>query len=308
MSDCRILGRKILRYKTMYFFLLPAVVSVLVFSYRPMVGVIMAFQDYDIVKGLYRSPFVGLANFREFLTDKYFFEALKNTLGINLLSILFGFPLPIMFAIVIFSIRDSLFKKVTQTISYLPHFVSWVVIAGLIYKLLDQDTGIVNSILRPFVDEPIPFMRTPEYFWSVIIITAIWKELGWNTIIYLAALSGIDAEQYEAALVDGANGLQKLVYITLPGIAPTIGLLLIFTIGTIINSGGNVSFDAVFNLRNPMVSGTSTTIDYYIYQEGVLHGNMSFSAAMGIAQNVVSLGLVLLANGMSRKIRGYGAF
>ena len=296
------------RYKTMYLFLLPAVILTMIFCYRPMVGVVMAFQDYDIVKGLYHSDFTGLANFKEFFQEKYFYQALKNTLGINILSIVIGFPLPIILAIIIFAIRDSIFKRVAQTISYLPHFISWVVVAGLVYRMLDSDSGIVNIVITKLGGEAVPFMRTPQYFWFIIVFTAIWKELGWNTIIYLAALSGIDAEQYEAAIVDGANGFQKLIYITLPGIAPTIGLLLIFTIGNLVNANGNVSFDAVFNLRNAMVSDTANTIDYYIYQEGVLGGRMAYSAAVGLAQNMVSLGLVLAANEISRKMRGYGAF
>ena len=300
--------KRIVYYRTMYLFLFPALISVMVFAYRPMIGVIMAFQDYDIMLGIMGSPFVGLKHFYDFLTTQDFYTALRNTISINLLSILIGFPLPIIFAIMFFSMRNGIFKKMTQTISYLPHFVSWVVVAGLVYKMLDIDTGVVNKLMELFGNDPVAFMRVPEYFWTIIISTSIWKELGWNSIIYLAALSGIDAEQYEAAIVDGANGPQKLIYITIPGLLPVIGLMLIFTIGTLVNANGNVSFDAVFNLRNPLLASTANTIDYYVYSEGVANSNMSYSAAIGLVQSLVSFGLVVFANKISRKIRGYGAF
>lgn len=301
------LMKRIYKYRIMYMFLLPAVVFCLVFCYRPMVGVIMAFQKYDLVRGMFHSPFVGFANFTEFLTNPDFYTALKNTLGLNILSILIGFPLPIALSILIFSMRDTIFKKVTQTISYLPHFISWVVVAGMMYKILDQDSGILNIIIRGLGGESIPFMREASYFWTVIITTAIWKELGWNTIIYLAALSSIDVEQYEAATVDGSTGFQKMIYITLPGLAPVIGLMLIFTMGSLVSSS-SISLDAIYNMRNPLVSSASDTLDYFIYQQGVMKVKYGYSAAMGLTQSIIALFLVLGSNSISRRIRGYGAF
>lgn len=292
----------------MYLFLVPAIIAVVVFSYVPMVGVLMSFQDYDIVKGLFGSEWVGLKHFKEFFSDSGFWSALKNTLAINGLSILIGFPLPIALAIAIFSMKDGIFKKVTQTISYLPHFVSWVVVGGLVYKLLDVDTGAINNFIKTFGGEPIAFFREPQWFWVIIIVTCIWKELGWNTIIYLAALSGIDAEQYEAALVDGANKRQRLWYITLPGIMPVVGLMLIMTIGNLINANGGASFDAVYNLRNALTASMSDTLDYYIFSQGIQHNEYSYAAAIGLVQGLVSLFLVTTANRISRKTRGYGAF
>lgn len=302
------LKREIYRHRIMYLFLVPAILAVLVFSYVPMVGVLMSFQDYDIVKGLSGSEWVGLKHFKEFFSDSGFWSALKNTLAINGLSILIGFPLPIALAIAIFSMKDGIFKKVTQTISYLPHFVSWVVVGGLVYKLLDVDTGAINNFIKTFGGEPIAFLREPQWFWVIIIITCIWKELGWNTIIYLAALSGIDAEQYEAALVDGANKRQRLWYITLPGIMPVVGLMLIMTIGNLINANGGASFDAVYNLRNALTASMSDTLDYYIFSQGIQHNEYSYAAAIGLVQGLVSLFLVTTANRISRKTRGYGAF
>jgi putative aldouronate transport system permease protein len=304
----RPLKRRMYDYRVMYAFLLPALIVVTIFAYLPMAGLIMSFQNYDLVKGFSSSPFVGFKWFSKFLRDKDFYLALKNTLGINILHILFGFPLPIALAIGIFSMRDSVYKRVTQTISYLPHFISWVVVAGLVYKILDEDTGIFNTVVTAFGGERVAYMRDPGAFWPIIIITAIWKEMGWNTIIYLAALSAIPSEQYEAAIVDGANGRQRLHYITLPNIAPTIGLMLIMTVGNLVNGNGGISFDAVYNLRNALVYTTANTLDYFIFSEGVLSNKLSYATAIGLAQGVVSLLLVMGANSASRKIQGYGAF
>lgn len=224
------------------------------------------------------------------------------------MHILIGFPLPIALGIAIFSMKDSVFKRVTQTITYLPHFISWVVIAGLVYKMLDQQTGIVNTLIVALGGERVAFMRDPNYFWGIIIVVAIWKEIGWNTIIYLAALSAIPTEQYESAVVDGANGWQKLFYITLPSIAPTIGLMLIMTVGNLVNGNGGIGFDAVYNLRNALLSSKANTLDYFIFAEGILSNKLSYATAIGLAQGLVSLVLVMLANATSRKLRGYGAF
>jgi putative aldouronate transport system permease protein len=302
------LGRRMARYKTLYLFLLPAVAVCLVFFYRPMLGLIMAFQDYSITKGLAGSPFVGLKHFAAFLGNPDFYAALRNTLVINGLNIAIGFPLPIILALALNALPDGPFKKSTQTISYLPHFISWVVIAGLMYKILDAQSGVVNLGLKALGGESVPFLRQPQSFWPLITTVAILKDLGWNTIIFLAALSSIDVEQYEAAIVDGATGWQRLTHVTLPGIAPVIGLMFIFTIGMIFSANGNVSFDAIFNMRNALVRETANTIDYYIYQEGVGQNRMSFAAAVGFAQNIVSFAIVMGANALSRRIRGYGAF
>ena len=302
------LRKRIYQYRVQYLFLVPAFVAVIIFAYIPMAGVVMSFMDYDILKGPFHSPWVGLEHFQEFLTDPEFWQSLKNTVGINGLSILFGFPLPIIVAIAIFSVKDGPFKRVTQPISYLPPFVSWVVVGGLVYKLLDENTGAINTLIKACGGDAIAFMRDPGWFWPVIIITCIWKELGWNTIIYLAALSGIDSEQYEAALVDGAKSWQRLIYITIPSILPIVGLMLIMTVGNLINSNGSASFDAVYNLRNALTATSSDTLDYYIFSQGIQHNEYSYAAALGLVQGLVSLVLVMSANGISRKTQGYGAF
>jgi putative aldouronate transport system permease protein len=300
--------KRIIQYRAMYLFLLPAFIVVMIFSYVPMLGAIMAFQDYNIVGGWFDSPFVGLKHFRSMFTDAEFLRSLINTVGINGIYIGIGFWLPIALAILIFGMKDTIYKRVTQTITYLPHFVSWVAIAGIVYKLLDFDTGFVNTLLRATGREGIPFMRRPEYFWSITIITTIWKSLGWNTIIYLAALSSIPAEQYEAATVDGANDFHKLIYITLPSIAPLVALMLIFTVGSLFAQNSPIGLDPIYNLRNAMVAHRSDTLAYYIYQRGVMRTQFSYAAAVGLLQGVVACLMVVGSNALSRYIRGYGAF
>lgn len=302
------LGERIWEHRVMYCFLLPAIIVLIVFSYVPMAGLIMSFQDYDLVQGFSGSRWVGLRWFERFLRDRDFYNALRNTLCLNSLHLLIGFPLPVLLAIGIFAMKPSPYKKITQTVTYLPHFISWVVISGLVYKMLDSETGIVNTIIQAFGGEPIAFMREPQYFWWIIIIVAIWKELGWNTIIYLAALSAIPSEQYEAAIVDGANGRQKLWYITLPSIAPTIGLMLIMTVGNLVNGNSGIGFDAVYNLRNALLASRANTLEYFSFSEGILNNRFSYATAIGFAQGIVSLVLVTSANAFSRKLQGYGAF
>lgn len=300
--------REVMKHKVMYLFLLPALITVIIFSYRPMFGIIMAFQDYSAKLGFYGSPFVGLKQFREFLATPDFYQAFKNTVGINVLMIVLGFPIPIIFALIINEIKFSAFKRVTQTITYLPHFISWVVVGGMIYRLLDYDSGSINVLISFFGGDRIAFMRDARYFWSVLITSSIWKDLGWNTIIYLAAMSSIDPELYSAAFVDGAGRFKKLLYITIPGIAPTAGLMLIFAIGTLVNASGGASFDAIFNLKNSLVMEAANVLDLYTYTQGVQWLRISYATAIGLTQSIVSLCLVLGANRLSKKMLGYGAF
>lgn len=300
--------KKIFKYKVMYLFLLPAIVLTFIFSYIPMFGVMMAFQDFKIKLGYFGSPFVGFKYFGQFLSNKDFYLALKNTLAINVLDIVIGFPLPIIFSLLLNEIKSNSFKRVTQTITYLPHFISWVVISGLFYRLLDYDSGSINFFINALGFDKVAFFRDPKYFWPILISLSIWKDLGWNSIIYLAAISGIDQEQYEAATVDGAGRLQKILHITLPGIAPTAALLLILTMGSLFASTSSSSFDAVYNLRNPMVTSAAHVLDIYVYTEGIRFNRLSYAAAIGFAQSVLSFGMVALANSTSRKLKGYGAF
>lgn len=270
----------------------------------------MAFQKYDPVLGILNSPFIGFDNFREFLTKADFYLSLKNTIVMNALLIVIGFPLPILFALLVNEIKNAAFKRISQTITYLPHFISWVVVSGLVYALLEDGHGIINSLLQFLNMESIPFMRESKYFWWVFVVVAIWKELGWNSIIFLAALTGIDQEQYEAATIDGANRMHKLLYITLPGIAPVVGLMFIFNIATIFgaNGSGGANFDAIYNMSNPLVMDASQTLDYHVYMAGIRYSNPSYGTTVGLVVSVLSFVLLLSSNRISKKISGYGAF
>lgn len=292
----------------MFLFLLPAILISLAFFYAPMFGIAMAFQDFSIVNGFFHSAFVGLENFTAFLSDPKFYIALKNTLGINFLMLVVGFPMPILFALLVNEMQPGRFKRISQTITYLPYFISWIIIAGLAYRLLEQNYGNINLLINFLGGEKIAFFRESQHFWWIVVILSIWKGLGWNSIIYLAALSGIDSELYEAATIDGAGRLQKIIYISLPGIAPTILVLFILAIGSMVTSVGGAGFDAIFNLKNAMVAKTSTTLDVYIYQQGLQMSRPSFAAAVGLMQSFIGLGLVVMANTITRKIKGYGLF
>lgn len=296
------------KHRYMYiFFLTPAIITSLLFHYRPMVGVIMAFQKFDISAGSYLgSPFIGFENFKLFLLNPRFYQALRNTLGLSIMSLTIVFPLPIFFALMLNEIHRVHFKRVVQTITYLPHFISWVVVATMVYKLIDPGSGIINRIIAALGHEPIAFMRESQYFWPVTIISSIWKELGWSAIIYIAAISSIDPQLYEAALMDGAGRLKMIRYITLPCIGSTIALMFILKVSTIISSGG--LFDAVFNLSNPMVNEHSYTLEMYSYYEGIMAGKYSYATAITLTQSVVGLFLVVIANEIYKKLTNKSVF
>lgn len=308
------LFRTILQQKILIIFLLPAIILIFVFNYIPMFGLIIAFQDYEILKGFFHSSFVGLANFREFLQTPDFYDALQNTIAINLICLVIVFPLPIIFAILLNELVSAKLKKTVQTITYLPYFISWVVVGGLFYKLLESETGIVNVILSSVGIENITFFRNPEYFWVIIIIATIWKGIGWNSILYLSAINAIDPHLYEAAEVDGANRYQRMWHITLPGIMGTATFLFILTVGSIMNGSGGAggslapNFEAFWNFRNALVSSKSDVLDIYVYQQGVQGAHYSYATAIGIFQSVMSLVLLFLANYLIKKWRGEALF
>ncbi len=298
----------IMKHKALYLvFLLPAVITAILFQYRPMVGVIMAFQDFDISAGSYlASPFIGLENFRTFFANPRFWQALKNTLGLGLYSLLVVFPLPIIFALVLNEVRFPGFKRTVQTITYLPHFLSWVVVATMVYRILDPGAGVINQIRMFFGAEALPFMREPEFFWHVTIISSIWKEIGWSAIIYIAAISSIDPQLYEAAVIDGAGRFRRMMSITLPSIASTVALMFILKISSIVSSGG--LFDAVFNLSNPMVNERSYTLEMYAYYEGIVSAKYSYATAITLTQSVVGLIVVITANSIYKRVTQKSVF
>ena len=284
---------------------LPGMIWLLVFCYLPMYGCQIAFQNYRITDVLGTSDWAGLKWFAKFCQDPSFFQVMKNTLGISFLKLLFGFTAPIIFALLLNEIRNLKFKRVVQTLSYLPHFLSWVILGGIMITWL-SDTGVINRVLIAMgvLDEGVSFLAKPQYFWGVSVISEIWKELGWGAIIYLAAISGIDPSLYEAAEIDGANRFQKLWYITLPEISGTIAILFILQVGGIMGS----NFDQIFVLHNALNDPASNVIDMFVYKIGIGNANYSYATAIGLFRSVISLLLLLIANKVTAKLEGSSLF
>ncbi|MNI35758.1 putative multiple-sugar transport system permease YteP [compost metagenome] len=279
---------------------LPFVIWVFIFSYVPLWGWLMAFQNYKPAKSFGEQKWVGLANFKELFHDERFYLVLRNTLAMSMLGLIFGFVVPILFAVLLNELRGNVFKRTVQTVSYLPHFVSWVVVGGIVYKTLAIDGGIVNDLLvgLHIIDEPIQFMAKAKMFWGILTVSDLWKETGWNAIIYLAAITGIDKELYEAAKVDGAGRIKQMFNITLPGIRTTITVLLIMSIGHLIGIG----FEKQFQLSNNMVTDYSEVLDMYALKYGIQIGRFSYGTAISMFTSVVSVILLLIANGVMKKV------
>ncbi|WP_410515047.1 ABC transporter permease subunit [Paenibacillus sp. BR2-3] len=305
MTPRRKLWKKFAAQKHLQTMALLGVAWMIVFNYIPMYGIIIAFKEFNIIKSIAEAPWVGLTHFKEFLADENFGNVMKNTLGISLIKLFIGFPLPIIFALFLNEVRSIRYKKAIQTISYLPHFLSWVVLGGILATWL-ADVGIINHILMGlhFIDQPISYLAEPKYFWTIIITSDIWKELGWSAIIYLAAIAGVSPEMYEAATIDGAGRFQKMWFVTLPAIKSTISILFILAVSGVLNS----NFDQILVLRNSLNDSTSNVIDYYVYQTGLLSGRYSYSAAIGLFKSVIALILLLIANQVSKKINDTSLF
>lgn len=289
--------------------ILPGVLFILVFTFIPLYGVLIAFKEYSIVtgiKGIFTAEWVGLANFKEFVSDINFWNMLRNTLGINLLGLIITFPLTILFALMLNELTSQSFKKLTQTVTYLPHFISWSIFGGLIINILSPSSGVVNYVLLQLgiISEPIHFLGEKDYFWLLIVLTNLVKELGWGAILYLAAIAGIDQEMYEAAYMDGATRFQRIWHITLPSITGTIVILLVFAISNILNSG----FDQFFVLQNPLNIDASEVIDTYVYKVGLREFRMEYATAVGLMKTVIAVILLYLANFSAKKITGKGIF
>ncbi len=286
---------------------LPAILFLVVFSYIPMVGVVMSFVDYNPVVGFAQSEWVGLKYFKELFTDQAFPMIMKNTLGMNLIGLAVSFPAAILFALLLNEVRVGWFKKTVQTASYLPHFVSWVIFGGIIIQMLSAgNDGIINNLLlrMGLIDRPINFMGEPSLFWGIHIASSLIKGLGWNSIMYIAAIGGINGELYEAAEIDGAGRFRKMWNITLPGISATIVIMLIFAISGILNS----SMDSTLVLQNDLNYTASETIDMYVYHVGISNYRFSYATAIGLLKSVVALILLLTANYTSKKITDKGLF
>lgn len=293
-----------------FFMAMLGVAFLLVFNYIPMVGVVIAFKDMDgvlnIAKGLVEKPFVGLQNFQAFLQDRSFLNIMANTIGMNLTSLLVGFPAPIILALLLNEVRHDRLKKSVQTITYFPYFISWVVFGGVVISMLSPDNGLINSLLQGLglVKKPISFLSDAGYFWGIMIVTGILKGAGWGAVIYLAAISGIDVAQYEAATIDGANRFQRMWHITLPGILGTIIIFLLLSISNLLNS----SFDQIYVLQNPLNLTRSEVIDTYVYKMGIPQMRYSFTTAVGVFKSVIAFVLLTGSHLFSKKVLGRGIY
>lgn len=304
-AEFKSLFRKIIAQRQLQIMAIAGVIWMIVFNYMPMYGIVIAFKKYSIVKPISAAPWVGFKYFNQFLGDPEFWNVIKNTLAISFLKLLIGFPLPIIFALFLNELTSIRFKKIIQTISYLPHFLSWVILGGIMMTWLD-DVGILNHILISlhFIKEPITYLGEPKYFYAITVISDIWKELGWSAIIYLAAIAGVDPEMYESALIDGAGRFRRMISITLPSIMPTIVILLILAVSGMLNS----NFDQILVLRNSLNAHASNVIDVFVYKMGLEQGRFSYATAIGLCKSVIAFILLYSANAFSRKFNETSIF
>ncbi|NMO96027.1 ABC transporter permease [Paenibacillus lemnae] len=279
---------------------LPALAMIFVFSYIPMYGVLMAFQDYNIFGGMAESPWVGLKHFKMFFESPEFYTVMRNTIVISLLKFLIGFPAPILLALMLNEIRGMAFKRIVQTVSYLPHFLSWVIVAGFVMSMLSTDNGSLNILMQKLslIDEPLGFLSIPEYFWTILVTTGVWKEIGFGSIVYLAAIAGVDPHMYEAADMDGASKFRQIFTITLPSIMPVVVIFMILAIGNLLTAG----FEDILLLGvNPVLREVSDVIDTYVYRIGIQNTRFSYATAVGLFKAVISVGLLTIANYIARR-------
>lgn len=280
-----------------YVLLIPVVVYYIVFMYMPMYGAVIAFQDYSPALGITGSKWVGLKYFREFFDSPFFGQIVGNTLIISFYDILFGFPAPIILALLLNEVGCSWYKRTVQTLTYLPYFISVVVICGLVRIFVASD-GIISNIITFFGGEPTNLLMKKEAFRPIFVTSNIWQNIGWNSIVYLAALSGVDAELYEAATIDGANRLHQVIFVTIPSIMPTIIIMFILRVGSVMS----VSSDKIILLYNELTRETADVISSFVFRKGIEEYNYSFSTAVGLFNSVINFMLIILANKLSRKL------
>lgn len=290
--------RRFGRNYELYLLILPAFLYFVVFHYWPMYGVQMAFKDFSAALGIADSPWVGLKHFIRFINGTSFAMLLKNTVGISVYTLLVGFPAPILLALIINEIRNHKFKRWIQTITYAPHFISTVVMVSLIMILLNPSFGIINQLIGLFGVDAVDFMAKREWFKTIYVFSDIWQNAGWASIIYLAALAGIDPEQHEAAMIDGASRLRRIWHINIPGIMPTMVILFILNAGGIMTVG----FEKIFLMQNPLNNSASEVISTYVYKIGLLQVQYSFAAAVGLFNSVVNFILLLTVNGIAKRL------
>ncbi len=298
------LGRHFKKYWQLYVMMLIPVIYYVIFRYVPMVGNIIAFRRYRAGSNIFGDEWSGLKYFKQFINDSNFWRAFRNTLALNIKYLVISFPITIIFAILLNEIKNVHYKKLVQTISYLPHFISMVIVAGMIRELLST-SGPINSLIVAMGGEPIQFISLPQWFTTIFVTSGIWQGLGWGTILYLAAMSGINPELYEAASLDGANRFKQIWHVTIPGILPTIMTLLILNIGSLC---GSAAFEKVFLLYQPTTYETADIIATYVYRMGLGSGNYSYATAVGLFQGLINIVLLTAANIFSKKTTGSGLY
>ena len=281
----------------LYLMMIPVMVYFFIFCYGPMYGVIIAFKNYSPGRGILGSRWVGLQNFRMFFSDVYFVRIFRNTLLLNFYTLLFGFPAPIILALMLNEVRHNGFKRTVQTITYMPHFISVMVVCGMIIDFVSLN-GVINDVISAVGGTRVSMLTQAKYFRSIYVISGIWQEIGWGSIVYLAALTAIDSELYDAAMIDGANRWKQILHVTLPGIAPTIIIMFILRIGRMMNIG----FEKILLLYNPGIYETADVISTYAYRKGLLDFNYSYSTTVGLFNSVVNFILVMMTNTISRRV------
>jgi len=290
--------------KYLYLLLLPCVIYYIIFNYMPMYGLIIAFKDFRFSKGILGSPWCGLENFKYLFGLKDFYRVFGNSLTLSLLRLVFFFPVPIILALMLNEIPFLRYKRLLQTVIYLPYFISWVVIGGILVNLLSPSWGIINSLIKALGGEPVFFLGSDKYFRVIALISYIWKQAGWDTIIYLAAITSINPELYEAATIDGASRTQRIWHITLAGIKPTIIILLLLSIGNIMNNG----FEQIYILQNSSNLQVSEVFETYTYKLGMVNGRLSFATTVGLFSSVVGFILLMIANWIAKLMGEEGIF
>ena len=291
-------------HRGLYLLLLPALLYYFTFHYLPYLGATIAFKDFNIMKGIFGSPWVGLKHFRALFVLDQFWRVVRNTLEISVLRLFFGFPVPLIVALLMNEVGRNGFKRVVQTMVYLPHFISWVILGGILINLLSTQTGVVNMVIRSLTGNPIGFLTDPAYFRGTLIWSMIWKEFGWGTVLYMATLAGIPAELYESAAMDGAGRFRRMFSITLPYLLPVIVVLLILRVGNLMQAG----FEQIFVLYHPGVYRVSDILDTYVYRLGLADGRFSMASAVGLFRSVINLTLLVLANKFARMTGQQGIY
>lgn len=292
------------RDKYLYLLVLPGVLFFILFKYVPMWGIIIAFQEYSPYMGVLKSEWVGIEHFVRFFSNPDFMLLFRNTMMISLLNLLFFFPLPIILSLLLNELNNEVFKRVIQSVVYLPHFLSWVIIAGISFLLLSQSSGIINLMMEAIGLRKYDFLTNADTFWGLLVLQNIWKETGWGTIIILAAITGVDTQLYEAAKIDGANRWRQTWHVTLPAIRSVILILLILRLGHIMDVG----FEQVFLMSNGAVARVADVFETYVYRNGIQQGQFSYSTAVGLFKSVVGLILVVLANRLAKRIGEDGVY